>query len=309
MTERGSAGRRLVGLAAMLLAGWSTDVRADPAPSIAITIDDIPAHGPLPPGVDRQQVMDAIIAALRSRGVSEPSGFLNAGFGADDPQSPGVVAAWRRAGFPLGNHTFAHSDLDKVGAGAFIADLVRNEPPVAAVMHGSDRHWFRYPFLHEGSDPAARDAVRTVLHDRRYRIAAVTMSFDDFAWNAPYARCATQGNGAAIASLEASYLDAARNVAVRQRALSQQLYARDIPYVLLLHVGAFDARMLPRLLDLYRAMGFRFVSLAVAEADPFYAAAIDPGRAGPSPTLEAEARAQGLIVPALGPDPDDKICP
>jgi hypothetical protein len=30
--------------------------------------------------------------------------------------------------------------------------------------------------------------------------------------------------------------------------MSEQLYNRDIPYVLLMHIGAFDARMLPRLL-------------------------------------------------------------
>ena len=43
-----------------------------------------------------------------------------------------------------------------------------------------------------------------------------------------------------------------------------------------MHVGAFDARMLPRLLKLYRDKGFSFVPLQDAENDPFYATSIDP---------------------------------
>ena len=41
-------------------------------------------------------------------------------------------------------------------------------------------------------------------------------------------------------------------------------------YVLLMHVGAFDARMLPELFALYRAKGVRFVSLPDAMSDPAY---------------------------------------
>ena len=39
--------------------------------------------------------------------------------------------------------------------------------------------------------------------------------------------------------------------------------------MLLLHVGAFDAEMLRRLLQLYRARGFQFVTLPEAERDEF----------------------------------------
>lgn len=38
-----------------------------------------------------------------------------------------------------------------------------------------------------------------------------------------------------------------------------------------MHVGAFDAHMLPELLTLYRTRGFTFVTLPEAAADPSYA--------------------------------------
>ncbi len=259
------------------------------APAIAVTFDDIPAHGPLPPGVSRLDVVRAITDALVAAKVPA-FGFLNAGFGADDPAAPLATAAWRRAGFPLGNHGYSHLNLDTVGADAFAVDVIRNEASLAAAAgSGADWHWFRYPFLAEGTVPATRDAIRAMLHARGYRAAAVTMGFGDYAWNPPYAACAAKQDAAAIARLEASFLADARAAALAARARAKAQVGRDIPYVLLMHVGAFDARMLPRLLALYRDMGFRFISLPEAERDPFFAAATDLSRPGPMPSLPTPA--------------------
>ena len=71
-------------------------------------------------------------------------------------------------------------------------------------------------------------------------------------------------------SLEKSYLDFADSYLTLFQQVSQTLYHREIPYVLLLHIGAFDAKMLPRLLQLFRDRGFKFVTLEEAERDPVY---------------------------------------
>jgi lysophospholipase L1-like esterase/peptidoglycan/xylan/chitin deacetylase (PgdA/CDA1 family) len=276
-------------------------------PQIALTFDDIPAHGPLPAGGDRLAIARTIVAALAAH-HAPAFGFLNKGFGIDDPESPRVIAAWRAAGLPLGNHSYAHVNLDQVGPAAFLADVHRNEPALAAAMSGADWHWFRYPFLAEGHDAASVAAVRAGLRAGGYRIAAVTMSFGDYAWNDAYARCVAKGDGATIGGLEASYLAAARAQALRSRTLAHGALGRDVPYVLLMHLGAFDARMLPRLLSLYEGMGFGFTTLPAAEADPFYAAATDLALPGPSPTLEAAARARNVPVPPNAPLPAPRLC-
>ncbi len=267
---------------------------AAPAPQIALTFDDLPLHTPYPSGDTPLSVTDAILAALK-QARAPAFGFVNAGKGeAGDLDT--VLDHWRAAGLPFGNHGFRHLNLDKVGAAEFVAELDRNQ---AALAPRGMKPWLRYPFLAEGRDPAVRDAVRAALAQRHYRIAGVSLSFDDWAWNAPYARCAAQGNTAAIADLEARFLSAARADAEAARAASQARFRRDVPYVLLLHVGAFDARMMPRLLALYRDMGFRFVTLEQAQRDPFYAAT-DPARPGPTPAL--------LRTTPL-PRPGDDVCP
>lgn len=50
------------------------------------------------------------------------------------------------------------------------------------------------------ADKRAEVGRYLAAHD--YRIAAVTMSFGDYLWNEPYARCMAKRDDAAIASLE-----------------------------------------------------------------------------------------------------------
>lgn len=293
--------RRIAGAAAPITVGPQPM-----SPQIALTFDDLPSHGPLPIGDDRLRIAQRIIAALKAE-RAPAFGFYNGGF-ASDATAPQVVAAWRRAGLPIGNHSWSHGNLATTTAPAFLADVARDEPTLAAAGKGSDWRWFRYPFLSEGKDVAQVGAVRAGLRAKGYRIAAVTMSFGDYGWNDAYARCVEKRDDAAIATLETSFLAAARAQALRSRALSQAALGRDIPYVLLMHLGAFDARMMPRLLAQYREMGFAFTTLQRAEADPFYAAATNLSLPGPSPTLEAAAAAKGVPIPVDAPLPPATLC-
>ena len=87
------------------------------------------------------------------------------------------------------------------------------------------------------------------------------------------------------------------------RAMSKALYGRDIPYVLLMHVGALDARMLPRLLKLYRDKGFTFISLQDAEKDPFYKNDLDLSLpSSPRHLGGGDARTQSCPANATGAD-------
>ena len=82
-------------------------------------------------------------------------------------------------------------------------------------------------------------------------------------------------------------------------AQAATLYGQDIPYVLLMHLGAFDARMGPRLLALYKSLGVSFVSLEEAQAHPFYAADLTASPAVAPVTFESAMTAKGLPVPPL----------
>jgi len=266
---------------------------------MALTFDDLPVHSALPPGVSRIDVAGRLLAAFHDAGTGPVYGFVNGVGEEHEPDSVGVLSLWRAAGHPLGNHTWSHMGLGSNSLADWEADLVRNEPLLQGQMAGQDWRWLRYPFLSEGETPEKHVVARQMLKAHGYRIASVTMSFGDYAWNEPYARCMAKGDAAAVATLEASYLKAAKDSLDYSRSLSATLYGRDIPYVLLMHAGAFDARMAPRLLKMYRDNGVTFVSLQEAERDRFYAADFKTKPTRVPTSLEEAMKAKGLPVPKL----------
>lgn len=268
------------------------------AQELALTFDDLPSHSSLPPGETRLGVVARLVAALADAGAPPSMGFVNAAGLEQEPGLRSVLEVWRAAGHPLGNHAWSHANLDTVGAEAFATEIARNEPVLQALAGDTDWRWFRYPFLAEGQEPAVRRAARETLGARGYKVASVTMDFSDWAFNEPYARCRAAENQAGVARLESLYLSAAEEALIASRRLSNDLYGRDIPYVLLMHAGAMDALMLPRLLAFYRDSGVRLVTLDQAMADPFYEAD-RTARPSPAPlTLENAATAAGRTVPA-----------
>lgn len=264
---------------------------------LAITIDDLPVHGPTPIGETPQTIADRTIAALSVAKVRHATGFVNGVWSVTQPSSIGVLDAWRAAGFAIGNHSWSHANLGEIGEERLLGEIGGNEGVL--IDHGKgggDWHWFRYPFLSEG-EGSRRLALRRILANRRYRIAAVTMDFSDWQWTAPYARCVAAKDEAAIAELKRIYLESAREEIASSRFLSKKLYGRDIPYVLLMHIGALDSYMMPQLLALYRTAGFRFVSVAEAERDPTYREDVDPRRPPRESSLFGRASIRGLPQP------------
>lgn len=267
-------------------------------PRLAFTFDDLPSHGPLPPGETRLQVAAKIISALHDAHVPPTYGFVNAATLETNPQELAVLQAWRTAGNPLGSHTWSHMNLNQNSLEDFETNITRDEPLLAQLMRRKDWHWFRFPYLAEGDTPAKHDGVRAFLAQRGYKIAAVTMNFDDYQWNDPYARCVAKSDNASIAQLQSTYLDAARANFDFYRGLSQSLYKRDIPYVLLMHIGAFDAEMLPKLLDFYRSRGVKFITLPKAERDRFYRVDTNPHLPSAPENLEDAMLKLKMSVPA-----------
>lgn len=265
------------------------------APQIAFTFDDLPVHAPAPPGVTRVEIAKTTIAALKAARMPPAYGFVNA-IGIDqEPASAPVLRMWRDAGNLLGNHTWSHPNLQALSVADYSTEIVRNEPVLSEF--GGDWHWFRYPYLSEGDTSAKRTEVRTFLAARGYHVAPATMMFGDWLYSEPYARCVAKNDHAAIARMDKLYLQAAAENIAYYRGMSAALYGRDIPYVLLLHIGAFEARTLPQLIKLYKTKGFQFVSLEQAEADPYYQAFNDPSQAAPIADLEDHMTAKQLTPP------------
>ena len=254
---------------------------------VAITFDDLPAHGSHP-AIDHVRVARDILAALEKHHVPQAYGFVNGQRLEGHPELQQVLDAWRAAGYPLGNHSFSHPSASDTPFEAYVADIARND------AYGK---LFRYPFLYEGETPQKRDQIRAWLREHGYKKADVTIDFDDWAWNPPWARCSYERHDeVALGELRKSYLDAAVRLLGRYRELGRRLAGREVAHVLLMHVGAADAGMLDWMLSSYEAAGARWVPLEQAQADPIYAE--DPGwvtKWGPT-LLDRLAKTRGVTL-------------
>ena len=303
---------RNIGFSALLLLLASCASVELPQPSaepeIAVTIDDLPVHAPYPPGLTPLAVNRQMVAALKTAHVPVTA-FVNA-VNVKDADALDALREWRSAGFVLGNHTWSHLFLSQIALSKFEEEVTKDEPVLERLGDGTDWRWFRYPFLDEGKDLQQRIAARQILAKHGYRVASVTTGFSDWAWTPAYARCTARHDANGIAELERLYLAAVRQSIVNDRETAHKLYGRDIPYVLLMHVSAMSAHMMPQVLGIYRSAGYRFISLPRAESDPAYREYTNL-QLPPPPSPGELARQRGVKLP---PPPDYSatlaaICP
>ena len=240
------------------------------AQKLAITIDDLPQNGPLPPGVTRVDITRDTLAVLKKRQVPAVYGFINAKKLEGSVDGAEALKVWAAAE-PFGNHTYTHIDLEANTAEAFEREVEQNEPTLELLAKpGSDWHWLRYPYLHEGDTVEKRRAVREYLTKRGYKIAQVTLDWEDYMWNNAYARCAAKNDTKSIEWLRTSYLSTASEFLDLGRAQAKLIYGHEINYVLLMHLGAYSSTIMPDALDLVNKKGFKLVTLEEAQSDPVY---------------------------------------
>jgi len=259
---------------------------------VAITVDDLPAHGALPQNTTRTRIAQDYLAALKSHGVPQAYGFINAVQMEREPESAQTLDLWRQAGYPLGNHTWSHVNINSAGLETFEHEMEKNEPVLEQQMAGQDWHWLRFPFLAGGTDPALHAGIMDYLKAHNYRIADVAMSYDDWAYTDTYARCVAKGDMATIEAMKAQIMLGVKAAIAHSRAAAHKVYGRDIPYVLLAHEGAFSALMMPQILDEFQAEGARFVTLEQAESDPAYAET--DAHVGDGSVIERTAMEKGI---------------
>jgi len=208
----------------------------------------------------------------------------------------------------VGNHTYSHMDLNENSAAAFERDIEQNEPVLELLVTTVQNwRWLRYPFLHEGDTAEKRREVRTYLQGTGYRIAQVTLDWEDYMWNNAYARCAAKNDTAGIAWLRSSYLSTAAAYVELDRKLARLVFGRDINHVLLLHLGAFSSTIVPEVLNLLEKENFRLVTLEEAQSDPVYAEDPDVGSKYDGTLLEQWMDAKKIKYPSVVGKPRQQL--
>jgi peptidoglycan-N-acetylglucosamine deacetylase len=273
------------------------------AENVAITFDDLPLNGTLAPDTTRVGVVQDVLAVLKKSGLPQVYGFVNANKLEGNADGAEALKLWIAGGQRVGNHTYSHSDLTKEPAENFLVDVRQNEPVLELLAPGDAWRWFRYPYLHEGESVKKRRAVRSLLREGGYRVAQVTLDYEDYLWNSAYARCVGKKDSTSITRLHSSYMTIASQYLDLDRQLADAVFGRKINHVLLLHLGAYSSTILPDLFELLRSKGFAFVTLDEAQKDPAYQTDPDAGSAQGGTLLEQWMDARKIKYPLVPEKP------
>jgi peptidoglycan/xylan/chitin deacetylase (PgdA/CDA1 family) len=252
------------------------------ARTVAITVDDLPfvSGGESLP----QQSQEAswaersnhqLLTKLQQKHVPV-TGFVNEKGVEELGNSTGslILKEWIDRGFDLGNHTYSHPSFNDLTVEQFEDEIVRGEKTYEPLMKGASRpdRFFRFPFNNTGDTKEKHDAIAEFLAKRGYRTAPCTIEDEDWAFNATYFRANTRHDSATAKKVREAYLAYAAAEIDYYAALNKQVMGYEPPQIMLLHDNPLNADVMDDLLNIFKQRGYRFVSLAQAEADPAYRA-------------------------------------
>ncbi len=183
-----------------------------------------------------------------------------------------ALGMWLDYGFELGNHTFSHSSLNRVGLQAWEDDIVQGENVTRLLLaeHKMKLRYFRHPYLDTGRDLQTRRQAEAFLVDRGYRIAPITLDAWDWMFAGVYEDAKKAGDTALQQQVVQSYLQYSDAMFAYFEQLSKQTIGYEPKQILLLHANQLEGDHIGELLELLRRRGYRFITLEDALSDQAY---------------------------------------
>jgi len=246
-----------------------------PDRQVTITIDDLPAGAANSlPAATITVMTTKLLGTLRDQKIPVV-GFVNERklykLGEVD-QRIQALRMWLDYGFELGNHTFSHASLNRVGLQAWEDEVVQGESVTRLLLdeHKMKLRYFRHPYLDTGRDLETRRHAEAFLIGRGYRIAPVTLDAWDWMYAGVYDDAKKRNDSALQEELAKSYLSYSDLVFEYSEKLSKQIVGYEPKQILLLHANQLEADHIGELLDVMRKRGYRFITLEDALGDQAY---------------------------------------
>lgn len=246
-----------------------------PDRQVAITVDDLPAGAAdSMTGAAIDAMTAKLVGALRDQKIPAV-GFVNAGKLFKPGEADARIQAlqiWLDNGFELGNHTYSHASLNRVGLKAWEDDVIEGEPILRQLLadHQMKLRYLRHPYLDAGKDLQTRRQAEAFLSARGYTVAPVTLDAWDWMYAPVYDDAKKRGDATLMQKLVSSYLSYSGAVFAYSEQLSARTAGYEVKQILLLHGNQLEADHIGELLDVLRKRGYRFITLQEALSDPAY---------------------------------------
>ena len=232
---------------------------------IALTFDDVPRDAGA--FLDPDERAERLRAGLKNAGVEQAAFFVNPSMFADRPSGLAHLAGYMADGHVIANHSSTHPRLSQVPAAQYIADIDAAQAWLSLLPN--HRPWFRYPYLDEGGEDAAkRDALRAALAERGLSNGYVTVDASDWFYEDAARQAVRAGKRIDRDALRDLYVESHLEAAEFYDLLARKTIGRSPAHVLLLHETDLAALFVGDLVEALEARGWEIISADEAYADP-----------------------------------------
>ena len=172
----------------------------------------------------------------------------------------------------MGNHTYSHGSLNKMGADAYIADTARNDAELRPLMKASGKApvWFRHPYLETGATLDDKHRFESWLSAHGYKVAPVTVENSDWMFALAYDEAVMRHDRREARRIRTEYLDFTDRAVAWYREAALQLLGRRPDLIFLLHDTRLNADTLGELVGILKRNHLAVETLDEAMADPAY---------------------------------------
>lgn len=234
---------------------------------ICITFDELPAAQTFEEA-DRMALSYLVLETLDRHKVTTTGFVVGEAIGGDFD----LLGEWLNRGHTLGNMSFSHQDLHELGIENFINDIKLGHDALEEMLRGfgQKKRYFRYPFLHYGTDTETKKQVGLYLEHLNYTVAHATVVPEDFLYNLSLEKLGRFPDSAADEALLNEYLNHVLDEIERAQLVAMDLVNRPVKQILLLRMNRLNAIYLDEMLTAIEKLGYTYITLEQALKDGVY---------------------------------------
>ena len=243
---------------------------------VSITFDDLPVVCRCPDDASRRYITTQLISTFRKFNMPV-LGVVNEQKletdGVPDPLKIDLLNLWLEAGFELGNHGYAHRNINDIPMEEYQLEILKGEKITRHLARkaGLPYRFFRHPYLSAGDNLEIRRQLDDFLAQHKYTIAPNTITYQDYTFSGAYEIALAKGDTTLANRIREAYLKYTleRWIAAEQQA--NDLFAKDIRHILMVHANRLNADAFGDVAKMMMDRGYTFISIDEALRDPVYA--------------------------------------
>src|SRR5688572_10404841 len=261
------------GLVAMMMTAPSSLAAQTNARSVAVTFDDVPGVA-LSSCSEVVATNKRLLATLKKHSVPATMFAVTGPARCGANLLPGILKLWLADGHEVASHSHTHRDINSIPLAQYLADVDTADGRLRAMLpRDKPLRYYRAPFLHTGNTVAKKYALDAKMRALNYAPGVVTIDNQEWVFAEAYAKAKSARDSVRMRRILPAYYAHLDASFAYYEELTQRLFGRQIPQVLLMHMNEINADHFDEVIAFMRKRGYRFVTFEAAVRDTAYRSA------------------------------------